>query len=224
MGNVGSPDNLIVSSNWILKQGTDQYILKNTISLDISRGRFRDAIEIGPVNTFGAGDHSVPVEFEADITKSVNWVNLNARDKVTGFLPNLPYTLTMQSKPFTPSGSLPTVTVSVTDGKITSTNISSPGSGLTSVILELSGGSPDIAGKIVGIVSEGELIQVIIIEQGEGYGSNPTVTEKEVTSPVAFAFNAEVGDVSINQSESEGRVKISATLTITDDAVLPIDV
>lgn len=224
MGNAGSADNLIVNSGWILKQGTDTYILKNTLTLDISRPRFRDAIDIGPVNTFGAGDHSVPAEFEADISKAANWANLNARNQLTGFLPNLPYTLTMQSKPFTDGGSLPTVTVSLTDGKISSTNISAAGSNIEgSILLALSGGSPDRPGKIVGIVSEGSLIEVIVIDVGEGYGSTPSVTESFVTSPVAFAFNAEVSTVSFSQSESEGRLKIDAVLTITDDAVLPVD-
>lgn len=223
MGNVGNPNNLIVSSGWILKQGTDQYILKNTLTLDISRPKFREAIEIGPVNTFGAGDHSVPVTFEADITKSVNWVNLNARDQISGLLPNLPYTLTLQSKDVATSGTLPSVTVTITDGKISDTNISSPGSNLTSVLLTLSGGSPDRNGKLVGIISEGALVEVVIIDTGEGFGSTPTVTEAEVTNPVAFSFNAEVGTISLSQSENEGRVKIDATLIITDDAVFPVD-
>lgn len=225
MGNVGSPNNLIVSANWILKQGTDQYILKNQITLNISRPKFRDAIEIGPVNTFGAGDHTVPCVFEADITKSVNWVNLNARDQNTGSVTNLPYTLTMQSKDFTDGGTLPVVTVTITDGKISDTTISSPGADIEgSILLALSGGgSPSRVGKIVGIVSEGQLIQVIVIDQGDGYGSTPTVAESFVSSPVAFEFNAEVGSLSINPSDTEGRVKIDVELTVTDDAVLPVD-
>ncbi len=223
MANAGSPDNLIVNSNWILKQGTDQYILKNQLTLDISRPRFRDAIETGPVNTFGAGDHTVPCIFEADIAKSVNWVNLNARDQNTGFLPNLPYTLTMQSKAFADGGTLPVVTVSLTDGKISGTTISSPGSNIEgSILLSLSGGSEVTPGKIVGIVSEGALIEVVVIDQGE-YGGTPSVTESFVSSPVAFAFNAEVGTVSITPSDTEGRVKIEVDLIVTDDAVLPVD-
>ena len=223
MTNVGDPDTLIVNSNWILKQGTDQYILKNQLNLDISRPRFRDAIETGPVNTFGAGDHTVPCVFEADISKSVNWVNLNAKDQITGFLPNLPYTLTMQSKDFTDTGSLPTVTVSLSDGKISSATISSPGSGIQgSILLALSGGTPDRAGKIVGIVSQGVLVEVVIIDKGEGYNSTPSVTESFVTSPVAFSFNAEVGTVSITPSDTEGRVKLEVDLIVTDDAVLPV--
>lgn len=224
MSSVGSADNLIVNSGWTLKQGTDLYILKNTLTLDISRPKFRDAIDIGPVNTFGAGDHSVPVEFEADISKAANWANLNARDQITGFLPNLPYTLTLTSKDFTDGGSTPTVTVSLTDGRISGTTISSPGSNIEgSVLLALSGGSPDRAGKLVGIVSEGALVQVIVIDKGEGYNSTPSVTETLASSPVAFSFNAEVSTVTFSQSDSDGRVKIDATLTVTDDAVLPID-
>lgn len=224
MVNVGNPDNLIVNSNWILKQGTDQYILKNTLTLDISRNRFRDAIDTGPVNTFGAGDHSVPCTFEADITKSVNWVNLNARDQLTGFLPNMPYTLTMQSKNFTGVGSGASVSISISNGQIISANITSGGSGYTSIFLSLSGGSSTRAGKIVGIISEGILVKVIIIDKGEGYSSSPTVTETEVNSPLAFEFNAEVGDVSISPSDTEGRVKIDVTLFITDDTIHPVDV
>lgn len=224
MGSVGDPNQLIVNSQWILKQGTDEYILKNSITLDVGRPKFRDAIDIGPVNTFGAGEHSVVCTFEADITKSVNWVNLNARDQVTGFLPNLPYTLTMRSKDVTPSGTNPSVTVTVSDGKIDTTTIVSPGSNLTSVILSLSGGgTPTRLGKLIGIVSEGQLVKVIISDQGEGQSSAPTVTEDEVETPVAFAFNAEVSDVSLSPSDNEGRVKIDATLTITDDAVEPTD-
>lgn len=224
MSSVGSPENLIVNSGWTLKQGTDLYILKNTLTLDISRPKFRDAIDIAPVNTFGAGDHSVPVEFEADISKAANWANLNARDQNTGFLPNLPYTLTLTSKSYTDPGTVPTVTVTITDGRISGTTISSPGSNIEgSVILALSGGTPDRAGKLVGIVSEGELIQVIVTDAGEGYDSTPTVTETLASSPLAFTFNAEVSTVSFSQSEAEGRVKIDATLTVTDDAVLPVD-
>lgn len=223
MGDVGNSDSLIVNSNWILKQGTDQYILKNSITLNLSRPRFRDAIEIGPVNTFGSGDHTVPCVFEADITLAPNWANLNARDQLTGFLPNLDYTLTMQSKSITASGTLPAVTVAITDGKISSTTISSAGSNLTSVLLSLSTSGSSRAGKIVGIVSEGALVEVVVIDVGEGYTSAPTVTEAEVTSPFAFEFNAEVSDVEFSPSDTEGRIKINATLVITDDAVLPVD-
>lgn len=224
MGNVGNSDALIVNSNWILKQGTDQYILKNNITLNLSRPRFRDAIEIGPTNTFGSGDHTVPCVFEADITLAPNWANLNARDQLTGFLPNLPYTLTMQSKAVATSGSAPAVSVIVNDGKITSTTIETAGSGLTSVLLSLSGGGDfSRVGKLVGIVSEGALVNVIVIDAGEGYESSPTVIESEVSSPFAFEFNAEVSDVEFSPSDNEGRVKINATLVITDDAVLPVN-
>ena len=223
MVNVGDANALVVNSGWILKQGTDQYILKNTLTLDLARPRFRDAIDIGPVNTFGAGDHSIPVQFEADITLATNWANLNARDQLTGFLPNLAYTLTMKSKDVTTSGTLPEVDVTITDGKISATNISNGGSNLTSVILSLSTAGSTRPGKIVGVVSEGVLVEVIVIDTGDGFTSTPTVTESEVSSPFAFSFNAEVGNVSFSQSESEGRVKIDATLIITDDAVLPVD-
>lgn len=222
MGNVGNPGTLIVNSNWILKQGTDIYILKNDLELSISRGRFRDAITIGPVNTFGAGDHSIPVEFEADLTKSVNWVNLNARG-LDGALTNLPYTLEMLSKTFAGSGSSATITPTISNGKLTGATITNGGTGYTSVLITLSGGSPTTAGKMVGIISQGVLIKMIVISEGEGYSTAPSGTVTEVTSPLAFSFNAEVGDVSIKPSASEGRVKISATLFITDDAVLPID-
>ena len=222
MVSVGNPDNLIVSSNWILKQATDQYILKNTLELNISRGIFRDAIGFGPIFTFGAGDHSVPVTFEADIAKSVNWVNLNARG-LDGFLTNLPYTLQLGSKSFTGTGAGATGVASVADGTLTGISISAGGTDYTSVLITLSGGSPTTEGKAVGIVSEGIVIDIIVIDPGTGYTSAPTVTVTEVTSPVAFAFNAEVSDVTLNQSDNEGRVKINATLIITDDAVLPVD-
>lgn len=220
--NQGNPDNLIINAKWILKQGTDKYILKNKLTLDVSRGRFRDAIEIGPVNTWGAGDHAVPVEFEADISKTVNWVNLNVRDEV-GFLTNLPYTLEMASNPFTGIGSSATGTAIQSDGEITSISVSNPGSDYTSVLVTLSGGNPTIDAKAVGIISEGQLIKIIVIEKGSGYTSTPTVTITEVSSPVAFGFNAELGIVSVEPSDNEGRVKIIGVLTITDDAVHPID-
>jgi len=224
MVDVGSPNNLVTNNGWILKQGTDQYILKNTLDLDISRPKFRDAITIGPTNTFGAGDHSVPVQFEADIAKSVNWVNLNARDQVTGFLVNLPYTLTMNSKSFTDGGTLPIVTVTVANGKIATTTISGTGNANIkgSIILALSGGGFSRAGKLVGVVSGEKLAHVIIIDAGEGYTSAPTVAETKVVSPVIFSFNAEVGSLTLSQSDSDGRVKIDAVLTVTDDVVIPI--
>ena len=222
MGNVGESDNLIVNSNWILKQGTDIYILKNDLELIISRGRFRDAITIGPVNTWGAGDHSVPVEFEADITKSVNWVNLNARG-LDGSLTNLAYTLKMTSNTFTGTGSSATITPTISDGKLTGATISAGGTGYTSVLITVSGGTPTTAGKLIGIVSEGILTKVIVISEGEDYSTAPTGTVTEVSSPLEFSFNAEVGELSLKPSATEGRVKISATLTITDDAVHPID-
>jgi len=222
MGDVGKAGNLVVNSNWILKQGTDVYVLKNDLTLDVSRTRFRDAITNSPVNTFGAGDHSVPCEFEADITKSVNWVNLNAKD-LDGFLPNLAYTLQMTSPTFTGTGSGAAVTVTISDGKITGGTITAGGTGYTSVLISLSGGSPTTAGKMVGIISQGVLVKVIVISEGAGYSSAPTDTITEVTSPLAFSFNAEVGEVSLSPSDTEGRVKINATLYVTDDAVLPID-
>jgi hypothetical protein len=221
MGNVGSPKNLIVSSNWILKQETDQYILKNTLELNISRGIFRDAISLGPTYTFGAGEHSVPITLDADITKSVNWVNLNARG-LDGFVTNLPYTLQLGSKSFVGTGSSATATSSITDGVLTGITVSASGSNYTSVLITLSGGTPDVEGKAVGIVSKGEVIKIIVIDPGSGYDTTPTVTITEVTSPVAFSFNAEVSDVVLSQSDNEGRVKIDATLIITDDAVLPV--
>lgn len=220
MGNVGNADTLIVNSNWKLKQGDDIYILKNDLELSLSRSRFRDAITIGPVNTFGAGDHSVPIELEADITKSVNWVNLNARG-LDGALTNLEYTLQMASKEFTGDGSGASITPTITDGKLTGATISSGGTEYTSVIITLSGGSPTTEGKMVGIISEGVLVKVIVISEGE-YSTAPTGTVTEVTTPFAFAFNAEVGDLSIKPSATEGRVKISATLIITDDSVHPV--
>jgi len=222
MGNVGDANNLVVNSGWILKQGTDQYILKNTLTLDISRPRFRDAIEIGPVNTFGAGDHSVPVEFEADITKGVNWVNLNTRD-ANGFLTNLPYTLEMKSKPFTGTGSGATGTVAITGGLLTTPAVTGAGSNYTSVLITITGITFTTAPKVIGIISEGSLIGLNIIDAGTGVSGTPVVVVTEVSSPLAFSFNAEVGDVSLAQSESEGRLKINATLIITDDAVLPVD-
>lgn len=224
MGNVGNTNALIVNSNWILKQGTDQYILKNSITLNLSRSRFRDAIEIGPLNTFGAGDHTVSCVFEADITLASNWANLNARDQLTGLLPNLPYTLTMQSKSVTTSGVDAAVTLTITDGKISSASISNAGSGYTSVLLTVAVGTSTRIGKLAGIISDGELVEVVIIDTGEGYSTAPAVTATEVTSPFAFEFNAEVSDVEFSPSDNEGRVKINATLIITDDAVLPIDV
>lgn len=223
MTDVGDPNQLIVSSNWILKQGEDQYILKNEMTLDVSRPKFRDAIELGPINTFGAGDHSVVCTFEADITTAINWVNLNARDQVTGFLPNLPYTLTLQSKPITATGNVPNLTVSLTDEKISSVSISGSNNNLTSVLISLNDVGEDRPGKLAGIVSEKKLIQVTILDQGEGYGSTPTATVTKVDSPVSFAFNAEVSTVSISPSASEGRVKVDITLTITDDSVLPVE-
>jgi len=222
MGNAGNVDNIVINANWKLKQGTDVYILKNKLTLDLSRGRFRDAIEIGPVNTFGAGDHSVPVEFEADITKTVNWANLNARDE-NGFLTNLPYTLEMQSNPFTGTGAGATGTASESNGEITGINVTAGGTNYTSVLVSLSGGSPTVAAKAVGIVSQGIVIKIIVIDKGSGYSGTPTVTITEVSSPLAFAFNAELGDVSIEPSDNEGRIKIIGVLTITDDAVHPVD-
>jgi len=218
----GNPNNLVVNSNWILKQGTDRYILKNKLTLDLARGRFRDAIEVGPVNTFGAGDHSVPIEFEADITKSVNWANLNARDEA-GFLTNLPYILQMASNEFTGIGAGATAIATEVDGEVIGISVSAPGSDYTSVLVTLSGGSPTVAAKAVGIISEGQLIKVIVIEKGNGYSSAPTVTITEVSSPVAFEFNAELGNVSLEPSDVEGRIKIIGTLIITDDAVHPVD-
>lgn len=223
MGNVGSADNLVVNSGWILKQGTDQYILKNTLTLDISRPRFRDAIETGPVNTFGAGDHTVPVEFEADITKAVNWVNLNVRDE-DGFLTNLPYTLEMKSKSFTGTGASATVTVdTVVNGIIPSISVNAGGTGYTSVLITFTTSGSTTAARAVGIISEGIMTKVILLDGGEGYTSTPTATVTEVSSPLAFSFNAEVGDLSLAQTDSEGRLKINATLVITDDAILPVD-
>jgi len=218
----GNPNNLVVNANWILKQGTDRYILKNKLTLDLVRTRFRDAIEVGPVNTFGAGDHSVPIEFEADITKSVNWANLNARDQ-NGFLTNLPYTLQLSSNEFTGTGAGATAIAVVVDGEVTSITVGVAGTNFTSVLVTLSGGNPTVAAKAVGIISEGKLIKVIVIDKGSGYTSTPTVTITEVSSPVAFDFNAELGDVSIEPSDVEGRVKIIGTLIITDDAVHPVD-
>lgn len=222
MGNVGEPDNLVLNARWILKQGTDIYILKNNLTLDVSRTRFRDAITTGPVNTFGAGDHSVPCEFEADITKSVNWVNLNARG-LDGFLTNLAYTIQMTSDDFTGIGSSATATASISDGEVIGVTVSAAGSDYTSVLITFSGGSPTNTAKAVGIISEGELVKVIVIDKGSDYSTTPTVTVTEVSSPLAFSFNAEVGDVSLSPSDTEGRVKINATLIITDDAVLPVD-
>lgn len=222
MTNQGNPDNLIVNAKWILKQGTDRYILKNKLTLDIARGRFRDAIEIGPVNTFGAGDHSVPIEFEADISKTVNWVNLNARDE-NGFLTNLPYTLQMTSNDFDGEGSSATGTAIVVDGEIEKINVSNQGTKYSSVLITLSGGSPDKEAKAVGIVSEGKVIKIIVIDKGSGFNSAPTVTITEVSSPLAFAFNAELGDVSVEPAGVENRIKIIGTLIITDDAVHPVD-
>ena len=194
MTNQGNPENLVVSSNWILKQGNDTYILKNDLTLDLSRTRFREAIDIGPVNTFGAGDHQVPVVFECDISKAPNWANLNARSQ-DGFLPNLPYTLQMTSKAFSGSGSSATATASVTDGEVVSIAVGAAGSNYSSVLITITGGSPDDTAKAVGIISEGVLSQVIVIDKGSGYGSTPSVTVTEVTSPFAFSFNAEVGSV-----------------------------
>jgi len=222
VSNQGNSDNLVVNANWTLKQGTDKYILKNKLTLDLARTRFRDAIEVGPVNTFGAGDHSVPIEFEADITKTVNWANLNARDQ-NGFLTNLPYTLQMASNEFTGTGASAAATATETDGEVTSISLSNQGTNYTSVLVILSGGSPTIPAKAVGIVSEGKVIKIIVIDKGSGYSSAPTVTITEVSSPVAFAFNAELGEVSIEPSDVEGRVKIIGTLIITDDAVHPVD-
>jgi len=222
MVNQGNPENVIINAKWILKQGTDKYILKNKLTLDISRGRFRDAIEIGPLNTFGAGDHSVPVEFEADITKAVNWVNLNARDE-NGFLTNLPYTLEMASNPFSGAGASATATATVSDKEVTKVTVGNQGTKYTSVLVTFSGGTPDTTAKAVGIVSEGKVIKIIVIDKGSDYDSTPTVSITEVSSPVAFEFNAELGDVSIEPADNEGRIKITGTLTITDDAVHPVD-
>lgn len=218
----GSPDNLIINAKWILKQATDKYILKNKLTLDISRGRFMAAIETGPVNTWGAGDHSVPVEFEADISKTVNWVNLNARDE-SGFVTNLPYTLEMTSNPFTGIGSSAAATANESNGEITGITVTNQGTDYSSVLVTLSGGSPTVAAQAVGIVSEGKVIKIIVIQKGSGYSGTPTVTITEVTSPLAFGFNAELGNVSVEPSDNEGRVKIIGVLTITDDAVHPID-
>jgi len=223
MTNQGNPENIIINAKWILKQGTDRYILKNKLTLDISRTRFRDAIEIGPVNTFGAGDHSVPIELEADITKTVNWANLNARDE-NGFLTNLPYTLEMASNPFSGTGANAAASATVSDNEVTGVALSNQGSNYTSVLVTFTGGSPDTIAKAVGIVSEGKVIKIIVIDKGSGYSTTPTVSITEVSSPVAFAFNAELSDVSIEPLEgSEGRIKIVGTLIITDDAVHPVD-
>ncbi len=222
MGNVGNADNLVVSSGWILKQGTDQYILKNTLSLDISRPRFRDAIETGPVNTFGAGDHTIPVEFEADITKAVNWVNLNTRDE-NGFLTNLPYTLEMKSKSFTGTGASAAGTVAITNSQLTTPVVTTPGTGYTSVLITITGITSTIAPRVIGIISEGALVGLNIIDAGTNVAGTPVMVVTEVSSPLAFSFNAEVGDVSLAQAESENRLKINATLVITDDAILPVD-
>ena len=222
MINQGNPDNLIINANWTLRQSTDKYILKNKLSLDISRGRFREAIEIGPVNTFGAGDHTVPIEFEADITKTVNWVNLNVRDE-DGFLTNLPYILQMASKDFNGDGTSASASATVVDGEVTKITINNQGSSYTSVLVKLSSGNPDTPAKAIGIVSEGKVIKVIVIDKGSGYTSTPSVSIDEVESPVAFAFNAELGEVSIEPAGVEDRIKIVGVLTVTDDAVHPVD-
>lgn len=222
MTDKGSGSNLIVSSNWILKQGSDQYILKNDLQLNLSRPRFREAIDIGPVNSFGAGDHLVPVVFEADIAQSINWANLNARD-LDGSLPVLDYSLQMSSASFTGSGAGAALgTVSISDGRVTGIAISSGGTGYTSIIITLTGGTSTTPAKAVAIVKAGVLTQVIIIDQGTGVTAVPTAALSEVTSPFTFSFNASVGDVSFSQSDNEGRVKINATLVVTDDAPLPV--
>jgi len=219
----GNPNNLIINKQWILKQGTDVYILKNKLTLDLARGRFREAIGIGPVNTFGAGDHSVPVEFEADISKTVNWVNLNVRDE-SGFVTNLPYTLEMTSNPFTGTGSGATGIATIANGEVTGISVNAAGSNYTSVLVTLTAGGFTVAAKAIGIVSQGLVTKFIVIQKGSGYTSAPTVSITEVSSPVAFGFNAELGNVSVEPSDNEGRVKIIGVLTVTDDAVHPIDV
>lgn len=192
MGNVGNQDNLIINGNWILKQGSDKYILKNKVSLNLARGRFNDAIEIGPVNSFGVGDHTVPVEFEADITKTVNWANLNARDE-NGKLVNLPYTLEMASAPFVGIGASATGTATQSDGEVTSIAVNDQGTNYTSVLITFDGGNPTISAKAIGIVSEGKVIKIIVIEKGSEYTSTPIISITEVSSPVAFGLMQNLG-------------------------------
>lgn len=218
MVNKGDPDNIAVARSWILKQGTDEFILKNTASLDAIRAAFRTGTDSGPLYSFGGGDHKVPITFNADADMSANWVNMNARD-LDGFLFELPFTLELSTKAGAPTGSGATGTIAESGGVLGSPTITAPGTSFSSAKVTLSGGSPSRAGKVVAIVSGGAIVKLITIDEGKGYSSSPTLTIAPVGNPIIFGFDAVIGDVSIGQDTPEGQVEISATLTITNDAV-----
>ena len=126
----------------------------------------------------------------------------------------------MASNTFTGTGASATGTTVITDQKLTKVNVNNLGTNYTSDLVTV-GGTHTTTPKVIGIVSEGKVVKYIVIDEGTGVMS-ASVTVTEVTSTVSFEFNAELGTVSIEPSDNEGRIKIIGVLTITDDAVHPI--
>jgi hypothetical protein len=81
---VGDTTKLIINEQWLFGIGAtgsaEFYDLKNILSLRLSRPVTRRAILAGPSLTYGAGDHHIEIEIEADTVRLKSLLDLNKRD------------------------------------------------------------------------------------------------------------------------------------------------
>lgn len=94
--NVGDVTKLIINEKWQFGIGASGdsvfYDLKTILSLRLSRPVTRRGIKAGPSLTYGAGDHHVEVEIEADTGRIPELLALNTRN-TNGAMPSKTFTL-----------------------------------------------------------------------------------------------------------------------------------
>lgn len=88
--NVGDSAKLIINEKWLFREGLagniNTFVLKDLVTLRLSRQKTRRAISAGPVLTYGVGDHFCEAVIELDTDQISTFLGFNTRD-VNGKMP-----------------------------------------------------------------------------------------------------------------------------------------
>lgn len=82
--NKGDTTKLIILEKWLFREGLsgnrNTFVLKNLLTLRLSRQKTRRAISAGPLLTYGVGDHFCEAVIELDTDQIAVFLGFNTRD------------------------------------------------------------------------------------------------------------------------------------------------
>lgn len=108
MADLGAIAEEVIGEKFVLKQGVDTWVLKNSLSLKLTRPKFRNGTASGPSISYGTGDNSLDAELMGTSPHIPKLVAYSTRDEF-GALPSNEWSLVA-----TPKGGGDPVTITFT--------------------------------------------------------------------------------------------------------------